>query len=130
MPWVDLDGNPITDTTPYPTLTRTDAGIEVRHGEREWLLAEYACCFLPTQPHAVVEEICKSLPHPLPAEVVKALQLERIDAQLSHKQSQRLRFTTVAEIERNLSRYVGTLPIENSIHEALQRSWKKLSGRV
>lgn len=42
MPWVDLDGNPITDTTPYPTLTRTDAGIEVRHGEREWLLAEYA----------------------------------------------------------------------------------------
>jgi hypothetical protein len=38
MPWVDLDGNPITDTRPYPTATATDAGIEVRLGEREWLL--------------------------------------------------------------------------------------------
>ena len=38
MPWVDLDGNPITDTRPYPTATATDAGIEVRLGEREWLV--------------------------------------------------------------------------------------------
>jgi hypothetical protein len=38
MPWVDLNGNPITDTRPYPTATATDAGIEVRLGEREWLL--------------------------------------------------------------------------------------------
>ena len=40
MPWVDLDGNPITDTRPYPTAKATDAGIEVRLGEREWLLAD------------------------------------------------------------------------------------------
>ncbi len=39
MPWVDLDGNPITDTRPYPTAKNTDAGIEVRLGERQWLLA-------------------------------------------------------------------------------------------
>ena len=39
MPWVDLDGNPITDTRPYPTAKHTDAGIEVRLGERRWLLA-------------------------------------------------------------------------------------------
>lgn len=39
MPWVDLDGNPITDTRPYPTAKVIDAGIEVRLGEREWLLA-------------------------------------------------------------------------------------------
>ena len=39
MPWVDLDGNPITDTRPYPTATATDAGIEVGLGERDWLLA-------------------------------------------------------------------------------------------
>ncbi len=39
MPWVDLDGNPITDTRPYPTAKNSDAGIEVRLGEREWLLA-------------------------------------------------------------------------------------------
>jgi hypothetical protein len=40
MPWVDLAGNPITDTRPYPVATDTDAGIEVRLGEREWLLTE------------------------------------------------------------------------------------------
>ena len=44
MPWVDLDGNPITDTRPYPTAKATPAGAtragtEVRLGEREWLLA-------------------------------------------------------------------------------------------
>jgi hypothetical protein len=39
MPWVDLDGNPIIDTRPYPTATASDAGIEVRLGERDWLLA-------------------------------------------------------------------------------------------
>jgi hypothetical protein len=39
MPWVDLDGDPITDPRPYPTARDTDAGIEVRWGEREWLLA-------------------------------------------------------------------------------------------
>jgi hypothetical protein len=39
MPWVDLAGNPITDTRPYPVARGTDAGIEVRFGQREWLLA-------------------------------------------------------------------------------------------
>ncbi len=42
MPWVDLDGNPITDTRPYPTATVTDAGVVVHLGEREWLLTEEA----------------------------------------------------------------------------------------
>lgn len=42
MPWVDLDGNPITDTRPYPTAQDADAGIEVHLGQRRWLLAEEA----------------------------------------------------------------------------------------
>ena len=42
MPWVDLDGNPITDTRPYRTAKNTDAGIEVRLAERGWLLAGQA----------------------------------------------------------------------------------------
>jgi hypothetical protein len=40
IPWVDPDGNPITDTRPYPTATATDGGIEIRLGERKWLLAD------------------------------------------------------------------------------------------
>jgi hypothetical protein len=39
MPWVDPDGNPITDSRPFPTAKQTDAGIEVRLGQREWLIA-------------------------------------------------------------------------------------------
>jgi hypothetical protein len=58
MPWVDLDGNPITDTRPYPTAGPTDAGIAVRFGEREWLLPELAesrpglFAFVDLQPRA------------------------------------------------------------------------------
>lgn len=41
IPWVDLDGNPITDTARlFPTATATDAGIEIRLGEMKWLLAD------------------------------------------------------------------------------------------
>lgn len=36
----------------------------VRYVIEEWLLAEYACCFLPVQPHAVVEQVSKSLAVP------------------------------------------------------------------
>ena len=40
MPWVDLNGNPITDDRPYPTATAMNSAIEVQLGDREWLLAE------------------------------------------------------------------------------------------
>jgi hypothetical protein len=38
-PWVDLAGDHITDARPYPAAKGTDTGIEVRFGEREWLVA-------------------------------------------------------------------------------------------
>jgi hypothetical protein len=38
MPWVDLDGNPITDPQPYPTARDTGSGVEVRLGQRTWLV--------------------------------------------------------------------------------------------
>src|SRR5262249_27699507 len=34
----------------------------VRFIIEEWLLAEYACCYLPMQPNAVVEQVSKSVP--------------------------------------------------------------------
>jgi hypothetical protein len=40
MPWVDVARNPITDTRPYPTANDTEAGVEVRLGEQEWLLEQ------------------------------------------------------------------------------------------
>src|SRR2546430_9916064 len=35
---------------------------DVRFIIEEWLLAEYACCYLPMQPNAVVEQVSKSVP--------------------------------------------------------------------
>ena len=56
--WVDLDGNPITDTRSHPTAKATDAGIEVRLGEKEWLLTNdpgiRALDFLPRPDGGVV----------------------------------------------------------------------------
>jgi hypothetical protein len=55
MPWVDLDGNQITDPKPHPTARDTDAGVEVRLGERAWLLTEERL-----QGHAIPDIIARS----------------------------------------------------------------------
>jgi hypothetical protein len=40
MPWVDVAGNPLIDSRLYPAAIDTEAGVEVRLGEREWLLEQ------------------------------------------------------------------------------------------
>jgi hypothetical protein len=55
MPWVDLTGNQITDTRPYPAAKGTDRGIEVRFGDREWLVAE-----VPWSGHAMPQVVPRS----------------------------------------------------------------------
>lgn len=83
----------------YPELKN------VRYIIEEWLLAEYACCVLPTQPNAVVEQICKALPAPL-------------------------RLISLTEIEKALPEYLGAAPLESLVETALQRAWQRMSGRV
>jgi hypothetical protein len=64
---------PLKIRTPTAEEIGADASLRgVRYIIEEWLLAEYACCFLPTQPNAVVEEICKAWPGPLPARLAAA----------------------------------------------------------
>ncbi len=43
-------------------IARNPHWKNVRHVIEEWLLAEYACCYLPMQPNAVVEQITKAQP--------------------------------------------------------------------
>ena len=57
MPWIDLAGNAIADTPPFPSATDTDAGIEVRLGERRWLLTEEVLGGRP-MPKALVRSDC------------------------------------------------------------------------
>jgi hypothetical protein len=86
----------------------------VRYIIEEWLLAEYACCFLPMQPNAVVEEICKA--HPWPPQPAAA--------------HARTAFTPLTEIEKALPHYLQAAGWEAMVEQALRRSWQKLRGRV
>jgi len=75
----------------FPLKVRTPSAEEiaaqpemskVRFVIEEWLLAEYACCVLPMQPHAVVEEVTKALPE----EAARALGIERARGTAPHPQ--------------------------------------------
>src|SRR5262245_45533362 len=95
----------------YPELKN------VRYVIEEWLLAEYACCVLPTQPHAVVEQICKSSP------VAQCSPLApRVDGGVP--------CITLAEIEKAVPEYLGAAPLESWVETSLQRAWQRMSGRV
>jgi hypothetical protein len=87
----------------------------VRYIIEEWLLAEYACCVLPMQPYAVLDEVCKqagggqagSLPHGGP-----------------------IFFTTLDEIVRSLPARLTSPDFIRRLEKSLERSWEKTRGRV
>ena len=106
----------------FPLKLRTPTPDEVMHRHElrnvrfiieEWLLAEYACCALPTQPNALVEQVCKSQCTPLAPREVSSVP-----------------FTTMREIEYALPRYVRALELQSLLTDAVQRSWSKHSGRI
>jgi hypothetical protein len=109
-------------------IERSPALGKVRYVIEEWLLAEYACCFLPMQPHAVVEEVCKAAP--VSPALAAALQLASPDRRESLPSKGRIAFTSLREIEQLLPRYLHTAGLEKDLQQALQRSWKKARGRV
>jgi hypothetical protein len=101
----------------------------VRYIIEEWLLAEYACCYLPMQPHAVVEEVAKAAA--VAADFQSApLQLALNDNGMSTPQKVGLKFTTLAEIAKSLPARLFRAGLEESLEKALQRTWQKLQGRV
>src|SRR5436190_18622944 len=51
---------PLQLREPTAAERQTPAWKAVRFVIEKWLLVEYACCFLPMQPNAVVEEVLKS----------------------------------------------------------------------
>jgi hypothetical protein len=53
---------PLKMRAPSAEEMQRQPGLQkVRYIIEEWLLAEYACCFLPLQPNSVVEQVTKSL---------------------------------------------------------------------
>jgi hypothetical protein len=91
----------------------------VRYVIEEWLLAEYACCFLPMQPHAVVEQVSKSLPQ-LPHALAAALDLP----------ARPLPFTSLDEVGRAVARLLRSPAFDGLLQNSLQRSWQKARGIV
>ncbi|MCS7045393.1 MAG: hypothetical protein NZO58_03455 [Gemmataceae bacterium] len=90
-------------------IAATPAWQKVRYVIERWLLAEYACCFLPIQPNAVVEEVCKSRGR---AEESAAVELSQ------------------AAAAATLAAQLRSVGLEQAIEQAVLRSWSRISGRV
>lgn len=104
---------------------------DVRYIIEEWLLAEYACCFLPTQPNAVVEEICKALPTGLAATLHMAGGSPVVAGRPGCPGAAAdVPVTTLIGIETALWGYLRAAPLQSMIEQALERSWQRLRGRI
>jgi hypothetical protein len=100
------------------TPTADDIGkspdyANVRYIIENWLLAEYACCYLPMQPNAVVETVSKSVP----AAWADLLGLP---------QPPSVAFTSLAAMESAAKRLVTAEELE----AACERAWRKARGQV
>jgi len=112
---------PLKARTPTAEETRSRPELSgVRLIYEDWLLLEYACCFLPTQQHAVVTEVSKSLE--VPAMFWKALAPDGLQPALA--------FTALAEIEGWLGRRLAALEWGALVEKAVQVSVDRARGRV
>jgi hypothetical protein len=89
----------------------------VRYIIEEWLLAEYACCYLPMQPNAVVETVSKAVP-PAWAEL------------LGLPPTPSVAFTSLASIETAARRIFERATQADVLEGACARAWGKARGRV
>lgn len=85
----------------------------VRYLIEEWLLAEYACCYLPMQPNAVVETVSKSVP---PA-WIDLLGLPKAPS---------VPFTGLDSVQAAAKR----LLTPEQLDAACARAWRKARGRI
>ncbi len=112
---------PLKLRAPTPDeVSQRPAWAKVRYVIEEWLLAEYACCWLPMQPNAVVSEVAKSLPQLLPQHWAEILQVPKEEAPRT------IPFTPLAELAKTATR----LALAPRVESAVERAWSKLRGAV
>jgi hypothetical protein len=105
---------PLKLRTPTPGEIQQNAAMsDVRYIIEDWLLAEYACCYLPMQPNAVVETVSKSVP----AAWAELLGLPA---------APRVPFTSLDAMESAAKRLLTPEQLE----EACERAWRKARGLV
>lgn len=83
----------------------------------EWILLEYACCYLPCQPLAVVESVSKSIP-------------ESFRQVLGLKPEPTIPFTPLKELEESFLRSLDRLNLAALVQRNLQMQLDRLRGRV
>ena len=109
---------PLKLRTPTPEEIAKNADMTHVHFIIEkWLLAEYACCYLPMQPNAVVETVSKSVP----AAWAELLGLPA---------PPNVRFTSLGAVEAAARRLLAAPQLDEWLDAALQRAWRKARGRV
>ena len=108
---------PLKLRTPTPEEIQKNAALaQVRYIIEEWLLAEYACCYLPMQPNAVVETVSKSVP-------IAWVELLGLPA------APGVGFTSLETIESAAQRLLeGSL--EERLEAACTRAWCRAIGRI
>lgn len=90
----------------------------------EWVLLEYACCFLPCQQNAVVEAVSKSLP--VPDEFLQVLGIDPAACGLAT----RIPFTPLEEIEAALMRALSAVDVAALARKVVQTRLDQWRGRV
>jgi hypothetical protein len=90
---------------------------QVHYIIEKWLLAEYACCYLPMQPNAVVETVSKSVP---PAWIEL----------LGMPKAPSIAFTSLASIESAARRMLKSPQLDDWLDEACARAWRKARGQI
>jgi hypothetical protein len=113
---------PLKVRTPTQEEITATAGMRnVRAIVERWLLLEYACCYLPVQPYAVVEEIVT------PKSVAEALQLRTNVENTSALFSEQTRNVLAAQVNipPQLFAFLASPAFPFFLQQSLQRSYQK-----
>ena len=97
----------------------------------EWLLIEYACCFLPVNQDALVEAVSKGAVE-LTDELARAMGLDAalFKAPLPVSSPSSVPFVTLAEAEAALQRQVKAIDFDMLTRKAIESAWDRARGRV
>jgi hypothetical protein len=112
--------------TPTPQERDQPGWTNVQLVIDDWILLEYACCFLPCQQNAVVEAVSKSVP--IPDEFLHAMGITAETA--TGRQLPPVAFTPLEEIEKGLSRALSRLDLAELARRTVHAELDRLRGRI
>jgi hypothetical protein len=103
----------------------------VRRIIRKWLLLEYACTWMPSNPEALTTEVGKSRLK-IPDAMLTAMGLDPavVKDLKTQPESPLIVFTPLEEYERRLQKEVGKIDIQGITQTAVQHALDRLRGRI